>query len=120
MSPRTLSPVADAYVLKNEADEITHAIPGEVIVGRGDGADLRLRDRTVSRRHAELRQEGLTLVVTDLSSANGTYVNGDRILDATRVEPGDAVSFGAALMRVGLEPRELDEPTPTEIITPAR
>jgi pSer/pThr/pTyr-binding forkhead associated (FHA) protein len=112
--------VADAYVLTSEADGITHEVPGEVIVGRGDGADLRLRDRTVSRRHAELRQEGLTLVVADLSSANGTYVNGERIPDATRVEPGDVISFGAARMLVGLEPRELEEPTPTEIITPAR
>lgn len=111
--------MANAYVLTSESDGITHVIPGEAIVGRGEQADLRLRDLTVSRRHASVRQEGLSLVVTDLSSANGTFVNGERVLDGRRVEPGDVIAFGIARLRVGLEPRELDEPTPTEIITPA-
>ncbi len=110
--------MADAYVLTGEIDGITYPVLGEAIVGRGDHADVRLRDRTVSRRHAAVRQEGLTLVVDDLSSANGTYVNGERVRDATRVESGDVIAFGSVTLRVGLERRELDEPTPTEIITP--
>jgi pSer/pThr/pTyr-binding forkhead associated (FHA) protein len=89
-----------------------------VIVGRGDGADIRLEDRTVSRRHASVGQEGFSLVVRDLGSANGTFVNGEPAPDGRRLLPGDLVAFGTALMRVEVERREPDEPTPTEIISP--
>jgi two-component system response regulator AtoC len=112
--------VVTAYVLTSETDGATYPISGEAIVGRGERADVRLRDRSVSRRHAALRQEGLTLVVTDLDSANGTRVNGERILDSARVEAGDVIAFGSAQLRVAAEPHEPDEPdepTPTEINT---
>ncbi|GAA0617199.1 DUF1707 domain-containing protein [Kribbella sandramycini] len=65
-----------------------------VRVGRGDGATLRLADVGVSRRHAELRHVGDGWMVRDLGSMNGTEVNGLRITTATRVRPGDRVSFG--------------------------
>lgn len=107
--------MTNAYVLTSETDGTSHPIAGEAIVGRGERADVRLRDRSVSRRHAALRQDGLTLVVTDLDSANGTRVNGERVVDSTRVEDGDVIAFGSAELRVGAESYEPDEPTPTEI-----
>jgi pSer/pThr/pTyr-binding forkhead associated (FHA) protein len=109
--------VPTAYVLTSETDGATHPVSGETIVGRGERADIRLRDRSVSRRHAALRQDGLTLVVTDLESANGTRVNGEHVVDSTRIEDGDVIAFGSAELRVAADLHEPDEPTPTEINT---
>ena len=65
-------------------------------VGRGQGADIRLDDPSVSRLHAELIRRGPYVYVVDLGlSRNGTRVNGRPI--ARRVlDEGDVLSFGAA------------------------
>ena len=59
-----------------------------------------VRHPTVSRRHARLQLVGADLTVTDLGSANGTRVNGERITGATRLELGDIVALGAVTMVV--------------------
>jgi hypothetical protein len=67
--------------------------PGGFLVGRSPICDLVLDDRTVSRRHAELRREGDAWVLADLGSTNGTWVNGWRIREA-EVGVGDRVALG--------------------------
>jgi pSer/pThr/pTyr-binding forkhead associated (FHA) protein len=108
-----------AYLLTGEGDTAAHPIAGETIIGRGEQADLLLADSTVSRRHAAVRQDGHTVVVTDLGSANGTYVNGEPVLDGTRIEDGDVIHLGGAEIRIRVDGRDPDEPTPTEILSPA-
>ena len=108
-----------AYLITGESDAAAHPIAGEAVIGRGENADLLLSDATVSRRHASVRQDGRTVVVADLGSANGTFVNGRRVLDGTRVEDGEVIRLGAAEVRVRVDGRDLDQPTPTEILTPA-
>jgi hypothetical protein len=75
-------------------------------VGRGQGADIRLDDPSVSRLHAELVRRGPYVYVVDLGlSRNGTRVNGRPV--ARRVlDDGDVLSFGAARCRVGGIPQE--------------
>jgi len=75
-------------------------------VGRGQGADIRLDDPSVSRLHAELIRRGPYVYVVDLGlSRNGTRVNGRPV--ARRVlDEGDVVSFGAARGRIGGLPVE--------------
>jgi S1-C subfamily serine protease len=66
------------------------------VVGRDGGADIVLRgDTEVSRRHATLepRPDG-TLVLTDLGSTNGTYVDGRRISGPVVLRGGEIVRFG--------------------------
>ena len=77
-----------------------HAVDGDVTIGRDDAVDLQLPDKTISRRHAALRIEGETAVVEDLGSRNGTYVNGARIADPTRLREGDSLQMGATLVEV--------------------
>jgi pSer/pThr/pTyr-binding forkhead associated (FHA) protein len=63
-----------------------------------------------------VRQDGRTVVVSDLDSSNGTFVNGEPVVDATRVESGDLIQLGAAKLEVRVESGELDLATPTEIL----
>jgi hypothetical protein len=64
-----------------------------VILGRGTDCDLRLVDPGVSRHHAEIRVEDDEVVLVDLGSTNGTFVNGQPVrrvplTDGTRVTLG--------------------------------
>lgn len=66
---------------------------GVVEAGRNPDAAIFLDDVTVSRHHASFEVTDGTLVVRDLGSTNGTYVNGRRV-ELTRLEPGDEVIVG--------------------------
>ena len=72
------------------------AEPGELLVGRGPEAGLRLGwDAEVSRAHAVLERVGdAWTVVDDGLSRNGTYVNSDRIYGRRRLEHGDDLRLG--------------------------
>ncbi len=71
------------------------------LVGRARDCDCVLSDQTVSRQHAALRHEDGAWFLRDLRSANGTRVNGSRVLDEVEVRPGDRVTFGAMTYRLG-------------------
>lgn len=62
-----------------------------VILGRGDDCDEVLTHPMVSNRHACVRRLGDQVVVEDLGSTNGTYVNGVKITGPTQVQPGDVI-----------------------------
>lgn len=66
-----------------------------LVVGRSRSCDVRLRDDTVSRLHAALVWRGGTLVLEDLGSSNGTWVNGERVLSPRSVVAGDNLRFGS-------------------------
>src|SRR3954447_26526337 len=62
-------------------------------IGR-EGCDVNLMDPEVSRRHAEIRDQGGALGIEDLGSTNGTFVNGTRISALTVLNNGDEVRLG--------------------------
>jgi uncharacterized protein YkwD len=68
----------------------------ESSVGSGESNDVRIRDDTVSRRHALIRQHGRQWQVIDRGSANGTYVGKRKAVDWIRLRDGEEVRFGAA------------------------
>lgn len=70
------------------------------VVGRGNGISLRLQYRTVSGNHAALWIEDGQLMVKDLDSTNGTYVNGKRIDRPMRVSDEDLIHFAEAPFRI--------------------
>jgi EAL domain-containing protein (putative c-di-GMP-specific phosphodiesterase class I) len=74
-------------------------------VGRHPAAVVRIIHATVSLNHAEFRQEGEGLVIVDMGSRNGTFVNGKRVSDPTPVAIGDLVQFGAAVFRLQNRPQ---------------
>jgi Protein of unknown function (DUF3662)/FHA domain len=65
-----------------------------VVLGRSRECDIRIPDANVSRRHAEVRQEGATHWVVDLGSTNGTEVNGRRV-ERSKLSDGDRITIGS-------------------------
>ncbi len=74
-------------------------IPGTLLVGREQDCDLIIDDKLLSRHHARLRLEDGALTVEDLGSANGTFVNGQRI-EHCLLQAGDEIRFDSAAFRV--------------------
>jgi len=66
----------------------------QVTMGRGGSADIRLVDEGISRFHARIRSEGNHMVVEDLESRNGTFLNGERVTTARKLEDGDKIQVG--------------------------
>ena len=76
-------------------DGLMIELVGEPVVGRQAPADVLAPDPTVSTRHALfVRDDEGRCFVRDLGSANGTWVNGQRVTDRARVHSGDAVELG--------------------------
>ena len=67
---------------------------GETELGRHSSSRILLDDISVSRRHAIVRREGPSVVVEDLGSLNGTYLNGRRITGAEPLRHGDRLQVG--------------------------
>src|SRR6266508_1784133 len=65
-----------------------------VVIGRSRDCDIQLADSNVSRRHAELRQEGASYWIVDLGSTNGMEVNGKRVKRA-KLRDGDTITLGS-------------------------
>ena len=63
------------------------------VLGRSATSDVRLSDPNVSRRHAELRQQGTAYWIVDLDSTNGIEVNGARV-ERAKLDHGDKVTVG--------------------------
>jgi transcriptional regulator with GAF, ATPase, and Fis domain len=74
-----------------------------VRIGRSVDNDIRLSGHQVSRHHAHLEREGEAVWAVDLSSSNGTEVNGQRI-ERRRLEPGDRVRVGRAELLIESHP----------------
>lgn len=71
-----------------------YLLEGDTIsIGRIPDSDIQLDDVTVSRQHAVLARQGDAWLVRDLGSLNGTYVNSQRVEEAT-VRHGDEVQIG--------------------------
>jgi two-component system cell cycle response regulator len=65
----------------------------ETVIGRAEDASIRLRDEGVSRRHARIVRVGDDVWLEDLSSANGTRVNGETV-DRYPLRDSDKISIG--------------------------
>ncbi len=65
------------------------------IIGSGADCDMVVAQPRVSGRHCRFTELADGYLVEDLGSSNGTYVNGERIAEATRVSAGDRITLGA-------------------------
>jgi Protein of unknown function (DUF3662)/FHA domain len=75
-----------------------------IVIGRSRDCDIQLADSNVSRRHAELRQEGASYWIVDLGSTNGMEVNGKRVKRA-KLDDGDKITLGSTEITFARETR---------------
>src|SRR6185369_847857 len=66
----------------------------QVTIGRSSRNDICIGDRFASRFHAELKREGDQVFLSDACSANGTYLNGQRVSAPMSLRPGDLIRIG--------------------------
>ncbi|MGD2166432.1 MAG: FHA domain-containing protein [Anaerolineae bacterium] len=64
------------------------------IIGRATENDVVITSQRVSREHARLRREGWRVILEDLGSTNGTFLNGERVLDPVQLRDEDHIRFG--------------------------
>jgi len=70
-----------------------------LVAGRSLDCDVHIDDQSVSRRHLTLEAQGDALAVTDLDSANGTFLNERQIKQAS-ARPGDVIRAGAIVLEI--------------------
>lgn len=91
---------SSSFVLHHGSTEIALR-PGETyLIGRSIECKIVLADHMVSRRHARL-VVGINLLIEDLGSANGVYVDGKRIQTIRRIVPGQRIQIGGQELVVG-------------------
>jgi two-component system cell cycle response regulator len=82
-------------VLTGEGVGSMFRIEGESVIGRSASTTIRLNDDGVSRRHARLVQQGTQIVLEDLKSANGTFVNDEQVEGERVLKDGDKIRIGS-------------------------
>jgi pSer/pThr/pTyr-binding forkhead associated (FHA) protein len=88
---------------KNDGREITIAVP-RFIIGRGDTAHLRPASDLVSREHCEILFGGGKVIINDLASRNGTFVNGKQLTETHVAKSGDSLRIGRLQFEVVIDP----------------
>jgi FHA domain len=69
-------------------------LDGDLVLGRGERAEIRLEDPFASSRHARIYEQGNIVVIEDLGSTNGTYLNEELLQTPRPLHPGDRVRIG--------------------------
>jgi hypothetical protein len=69
-------------------------IDGDLVLGRGDRAEIRLEDPFASSSHARIFEQAGAVVIEDLGSTNGTYLNEELLESPRPLHPGDRVRIG--------------------------
>ena len=69
-------------------------LSGGAVLGRGDQADIKLEDTFASSQHARLAPHGEVIVLEDLGSTNGTYLNEEPLRGPQPLHPGDKIRIG--------------------------
>ncbi len=72
------------------------------VIGRSRECEVRVSDLNVSRKHAEIRDQGDQFVLVDLGSTNGTLLNGRKI-DREKLSDGDTITVGSTQIVFGTE-----------------
>ena len=99
---------------------VTHELKTrETMIGRHSECQIVLRNSTISRRHARIRQDGDHYVIDDMDSQHGTRVNGETVRLAARLRNGDEILLSQIRMvfRTSAEDDDIDDDRPSSIIT---
>src|SRR3954471_20908101 len=84
---------------KYQGGEFPLRMEREIVVGRSSDLDMVLVEDMVSRKHAKIAATGDQIVIQDLGSTNGTFVNGEKIKKA-RLKEGDRILIGTSIIKL--------------------
>lgn len=73
---------------------VAYDIGDGAVLGRGDSAEIRLEDPFASSSHARLIRQGSVMVIEDMGSTNGTYLNEELLTGPQPLHPGDRIRIG--------------------------
>jgi pSer/pThr/pTyr-binding forkhead associated (FHA) protein len=76
------------------------------VVGREAGCELRINNEAISRKHCVIMTSASSIIVRELHSRNGTFVNDTRVLDETRLSHGDILKVGPIQFEALIEQSE--------------
>ena len=82
--PKLTDPTGRAHALTDEVVKIGRAVENEIVVS----------SKRISREHACVRREGWRIILEDLGSTNGTFLNGQRLTEAAQLRDGDQIKVG--------------------------
>lgn len=89
---------------KNYSGQVYELSREKTTVGRGDQNNLVIRESSLSTVHCEIRVNGSEVIVRDLGSRNGTFINGVQLTNQqSQLKSGQAVRFGSVEARLELE-----------------
>jgi DNA-binding response OmpR family regulator len=71
-----------------------HHLSAQTTLGRAVECDIVVADKSISREHARIRQDGRHWTLEDLGSTNGTMLNGERIITLVNLRDGDILQVG--------------------------
>ena len=105
--------MADAFKLvSTSGDQSIDVKPAmTLVVGRAVNSDVPIYDPTISRQHAQLSVQNGGILVKDLGSSNGTFLNGSRITEAV-AKAEDVVMFGKVSFYVREVSKAAEAPKP--------
>src|SRR5215813_6605829 len=97
---RTQGDRSPFFVVVEEETSFVFDLPteGVVHIGRGSTCDIRLKNESASRCHADVIVTAGSISIFDRNSRNGTFVNGQRVVGARSLEDGAVVSIGDATL----------------------
>lgn len=89
-----------AAVIEGDKKGRSIDVAGEIIIGRAEKCHLVLDDSYVSQMHARIYSRDDSVLVEDLGSTNGTYLNRRRITSPTELQRGDRVKIGKTVLEM--------------------
>lgn len=76
-----------------------HLLSSEITtIGRSVDSDVVITSRRVSREHARVQRQGRRMMLADLGSSNGTFLNEERVLAPVELRDGDAITIGDVVL----------------------
>jgi hypothetical protein len=76
-----------------------HPLTGDqIVIGRAVECDIVVTSKRVSREHARVRRDGWRVMLEDLGSTNGTYLNDERIMSSTALHDEDRIKIGDVIL----------------------
>lgn len=109
-------------LFKKDGSTKNFPLPSNItVIGRRHDCDLSVPLKVVSRRHCQISMNNEAVKIRDLDSKGGTYLNGNRISEAT-VQAGDHITIGPLtfLLQIDGEPAKVTPPQQSKKETPSK